>query len=137
MKHLLDVNVLMAAVWTGHVHHSQAMRWVAGKNLVTCPTAELGFIRISTHKKALALPMASVRDALARFLKERKVEQISDDLPALESHPKTSDQVTDHYLADLATRHGFKLATMDQNLKHAAAELLSIEDETEDAPDGD
>ena len=68
--------------------------------------------------------MAGVRQSLEEFVAERKAERIPDDLPALDSHPKTSDQVTDHYLADLAAKHGLKLATLDLQLKHPSAELL-------------
>ena len=52
------------------------------------------------------------------------MQRINDDLPALESHPKTSKQVTDHYLAALAGQHGFKLATLDERIKHPAVVLL-------------
>jgi predicted nucleic acid-binding protein len=45
-------------------------------------------------------------------------------LPALESSPKKSDEVTDFYLAALAEKHGFKLATMDTGVKHPAAVLI-------------
>lgn len=44
------------------------------------------------------------------------------DLPALESSPETSAQVTDIYLAELASRHGMKLATLDASIKHPAVE---------------
>jgi predicted nucleic acid-binding protein len=45
-------------------------------------------------------------------------------LPALESNPKTSDDVTDNYLAALAEKHGFKLATMDRKINHPAVTLI-------------
>ncbi|HEY1790139.1 MAG TPA: hypothetical protein VGJ73_18475 [Verrucomicrobiae bacterium] len=91
-----------------------------------CPIVELGFLRISTNKKSsIGLTMEEARKVLQRFASERKVERIPDDLPALESCPRESDEVTDHYLADLAARHGFKLATLDRNLKHSSADLIS------------
>ena len=62
--------------------------------------------------------MEQARSLLERFLAERGVERIADDLPALNSNPKTSEQVTDNYLADLAAKHGFKLATLDRQLSH-------------------
>jgi hypothetical protein len=46
------------------------------------------------------------------------------DLPALESRPQSSEQVTDHYLADLAVRHGLKLATLDEGIRHPATEVV-------------
>ncbi|MHC1766302.1 MAG: hypothetical protein AB9869_18715 [Verrucomicrobiia bacterium] len=72
--------------------------------------------------------MKHARKALEKFLVETKATRIADDLPALASQPGTSDQVTDQYLAALAHRHGCKLATLDQEIQHAAVELIqSIE----------
>ncbi len=120
MNYLLDVNVLLAAIWQNHPHHARAFGWLAGKNVVVCPLAELGFIRISTHPKIWGHPMDKTREIFERFLTERKAQRIPDDLPALESSPKNSDEVTDSYLAALAGRNGLKLATLDRGIKHPA-----------------
>jgi hypothetical protein len=69
--------------------------------------------------------MKHARTSLERFVRERQTEWIADDLPALKSHPAKTDQVTDHYLADLASKHGLKLATLDGQLKHPSVELVS------------
>lgn len=69
--------------------------------------------------------MADARTLLEKFLASHQATRITDDLPALDSRPITSAQVTDHYLADLAAKHAFKLATFDSGIKHAAVELLS------------
>jgi predicted nucleic acid-binding protein len=124
MKHLLDVNVLLAVLIKTHPHHSEAFTWLAGKSIVLCPIGELGFLRISSNKKAYGLPMDGIRQTLREFAAERKADRIPDDLPALNSHPRASAQVTDHYLADLAAKHGFKLATLDAQLKHPSVELV-------------
>ena len=124
MKHLLDVNVLLAAIWSNHPLHRQAFDWLDGKSISLRPLSELGFLRISTNKKAINAPMETARDLLDKFTAERKADRIPDDLPALESRPKTSDQVTDHYLADLAARHGLKLATLDAGIKHPTIERI-------------
>lgn len=68
--------------------------------------------------------MDKARELLERFIRERKADRIADDLPALESHPQLSEQVTDHYLADLAGRHGLRLATLDEGITHPAAEVV-------------
>jgi predicted nucleic acid-binding protein len=52
MSHLLDVNVLLASIWTIHSHHSAANAWRNGKTVSVCPLAEHGFLRISTNAKA-------------------------------------------------------------------------------------
>ena len=124
MNYLLDVNVLVAALWQNHPHHARAFGWLAGKNIFVCPLAELGCLRISTHPKIFNMPMEKTRELFARFLSERKVRRVDDDLPALKSSPKRSDEVTDSYLADLAVRHGLKLATLDHRIKHPAVVLV-------------
>jgi len=120
MKHLLDVNLLLAAIWSNHSKHTEAFAWLEGKSIETCPFSELGFIRISTNKKAINAPMDKARELLEVFIRERGAERIPDDLSALESHPQTSDHVTDNYLADLAASHRMKLATLDKGITHAA-----------------
>ena len=124
MKHLVDVNVLLAAIWSQHPQHTLTFDWLAGKEIVLCPLAELGFVRISTHKKAFNFPMDKTRELLATFTTERQATRIADDLPVLESRPEKSEQVTDHYLADLAAKHGLKFATLDTGIKHDAVDLI-------------
>lgn len=124
MKYLLDVNVLLAAIWANHPQYPVADAWLMDKSVVVCPISELGFLRISTNKKVVAVPMADARRALETFLRETKATRIADDLPALESHAENSEQITDHYLAALAHRHGCKLATLDGGIKHPAVEWV-------------
>jgi hypothetical protein len=126
MKHLLDVNLLIAGIVQTHSQHAHALGWLSGKEIVLCPIVELGFLRISTNNKSsIGLTMDSAREVLEKFASERAAERIHDDLPALASRPRTSDQVTDHYLANLAAKHGFKLATFDARLRHSSAEVIS------------
>ena len=125
MKYLLDVNVLLAAIWVNHSRHAEAFGWLVGKSIVLCPLAELGFLRISASPKVFNAPMERARGLLRQFAQERKAERIDDDLAALDSTPRPSDEVTDSYLADLAGRHGLKLATFDERLRHGAVEWVS------------
>jgi toxin-antitoxin system PIN domain toxin len=124
MKYLLDVNVLIASIWTDHVHHAVAEAWTKGKSLATCPLPELGFLRVSTHPKGLGAPMGDARKLLDDFMSKHGVEFMAADLPALESKAGRSDEVTDHYLADLAQAKGLTLATLDGAISHAAVERL-------------
>jgi len=125
MSHLLDVNVLLAAIWTNHPQHAQANAWIRGKELTVCPLSELGFVRISSNPKGINASMGDARTALDNFLIKYQVAWIPDNLRALESKPDKSDQVTDHYLADLADKHGVKLATFDAGIKHPAVQLIT------------
>ena len=137
MKYLLDVNVLLAAVWANHPQYAVADAWLTGKSVVVCPLAELGFLRVSTHKKAIAARMGDARYALGKFLSETGATRIADDLPALESHPENSEQVSDQYLAELAGRHGYKLATLDRGIEHAAVEVIESAPEPRNGSSGD
>lgn len=125
MKYLLDVNVLLAALWENHPHHQIASTWLAGKSIVVCPLSELGCLRISSNPKAINVPMDKCREVFEIFLAETKAGRIPDDLPALASHPKKSDGVTDSYLASLAEKHGLKLATFDNEINHPAVTVLA------------
>lgn len=125
MKHLLDVNFLLAALHAGHTQNAAALAWLPGKTVAICPLSELGFLRISTQPKAFGATMEAARAALETFRADRQAEFLADDLPALDSHPAKSDAVTDHYLADLAQKHGWKLATFDAGIKHPAVVLVT------------
>jgi predicted nucleic acid-binding protein len=111
LRHLLDVNVLLAAIWANHPQHAKAFAWLSGKIVILCPLSELGFLQ-------------KARDLLNQFATDRKAARIADNLPALDSHPDKSEEVTDHYLADLAALHGARLATLDQNLTHSAVDVI-------------
>jgi predicted nucleic acid-binding protein len=126
MKHLLGVSVLLASIIESHSANAPAQAWLKGKQVVLCPIVELGFLRISTNAAVpgMGFDMKQARASLEKFASERKAERIEDDLPALNSHPARSAEVTDQYLADLAAKHGFKLATLDGRLKHASVEVV-------------
>jgi toxin-antitoxin system PIN domain toxin len=123
-RYLLDVNALIAAIWINHPDHKKADAWLQGKQVVTCPLSELGFLRISTNPKALKSDMHSARRLLEAFLQQQEAGFLPADLPALKSNAQKSDQVTDHYLAELASNSGMKLATLDAGISHSAAELM-------------
>ncbi len=124
MTFLLDVNSLIAAIWSNHPDHSKTDSWLEGKNLATCPLSELGFLRISTNPKAVNADMTIARKLLEGFLENQKTEFIPDHLPALKSKAQKSLQVTDCYLADLAASKGMKLATLDGGIGHPAVEII-------------
>lgn len=122
--HLLDVNVLLAAIWVNHPQHPKAFAWLSGKNLLLCPLAELGFLRISTNRKVIGAPMQEARRLLEQFARDRKADRIADDLIALDSHPLKSEEVIDMYLANLAAKHGARFGTFDQTIAHVAVDVI-------------
>ncbi|HUS34284.1 MAG TPA: TA system VapC family ribonuclease toxin [Verrucomicrobiae bacterium] len=125
MKYLLDVNALIAAIWKNHPDHATIDAWLAGKELATCPISQLGFLRISTNPKALHADMTTARQLLEAFLQKYRSSFVADDLLPLSSSPQKSEQVTDHYLAELAASKGMKLATLDEGISHKAVELIA------------
>jgi toxin-antitoxin system PIN domain toxin len=125
MKYLLDVNVLIAAIWTTHADHAKADAWIHHKELATCPFSEAGFLRISTHPKALQSDMATARKLLADFIGKHSVEFVPADLPVMQSGATRSEEVTDFYLAELASKKNVRLATLDSQINHKAIELIS------------
>lgn len=124
MKYLLDINILFSGLWSTHSKHAAVRAWLQNKDVVLCPICELGFLRISTHPRALNQTMATAIRVLDQFIKDAKADWIPDDLPGRQSTAKTSDSATDEYLANLASKHGLKLATLDENLSHPSVELV-------------
>ena len=125
MTYLLDVNCLLAAVWSTHADHPKMDAWVGSRELATCAITELGFLRVSTHPKAIHADMASARQLLEDFIAKHAVRFLPCDLPALNSRATGHGAVTDAYLADLAQSKGMKFATLDRRLRHSAAELIT------------
>ena len=121
----MDISALLAAIWQTHASHRKVDAWLAGKSVAVCPLSELGFLRISTHPRGpFKAGMPDARELLSDFLAKHKCSFIGADLQALESLATESDSVTDCYLADLAQRHGMRMATLDARLKHASAQLI-------------
>ena len=78
MKFLLDVNALLAGVWGHHARHAEAFTWLQHKSIVLYPLTELGFLRISSNKRAINIPIRKARQSLEKFCSERKAERIFD-----------------------------------------------------------
>ncbi len=72
MKHLLDVNLLIAGIVQTHSQHALARDWLSGKEIVLCPIVELGFLRISTNSKsAVGLTTTALQGDFEKFALER------------------------------------------------------------------
>ncbi len=67
-QYLLDVNVLLAAIWSNHPQHAKAFAWLSRKSVLLCPLCELGFLRISTNKRVINAPMQQARNLVEKFV---------------------------------------------------------------------
>jgi len=126
MTFLLDVNTLIAAIWEDHADHATVNQWLAGKKTATCPISELGFLRISSGETfVFRAEIGLCRKWLGDFIQKHDCEFIPDDFSPQKTSARTSKQLTDIYLAELAQRHQMKLATFDKRISHPAVEIIS------------
>jgi len=125
VKYLLDVSTIVALLWSEHADHAKTTAWAAGKKLAVCPLTELGFIRVATSP-AFNATMADARTVLENFIKSEKPDFVPADSRALDGAvAPSSAKTTDWYLANLASRHGMKWATLDTRADHPARSLVA------------
>ena len=141
MRSLLDVNVLIALLDSGHTHHLAATSWLEKEvrhGWASCPITQNGCIRVMSQPAyPQALPATLVAQRLAEAAQGRDHEFWPDDVNLLE--PGNCDwsrilghrQVTDVYLLLLAVKHGGRLVTLDRRISvesvpQAGADQLAI-----------
>ncbi len=126
MRALLDVNVLIALMDIGHVHHMAAMEWIE-KNLLSgwasCPITQNGCIRIMSQPNyPAALPAAQVAERLAEAAASPEHEFWADSVSLLNlelfdlSRVLGPRQITDLYLLTLSVRNGGRFVTFDRRI---------------------
>ncbi|MDO8673907.1 MAG: VapC toxin family PIN domain ribonuclease [Dehalococcoidia bacterium] len=127
--YLLDVNLLLALSDPMHVHHEVAHEWFADRGHIswaTCPIAENGFIRIASHPSYPNRPgdVLAVTAILRQFCELPGHQFSAEDISVLAimepSAIITHAQITDVYLAGLASHKKGRLATLDQHIPVAA-----------------
>jgi predicted nucleic acid-binding protein len=124
--YLLDVNVLIAAIWRDHQDQLRVEAWLRGKQTATCPISELGFLRVSTGDTfPLRAEPELCRNALSEFVRKHRCRFVPDDFSPRTINAQSSTQFTDLYLAGLAENHRMKLATLDRRISHRAVEVVS------------
>ncbi len=131
MTYLLDVNVLLALAYQGHVHCRRASRWLhevqsgsgvdKAPRLATCAIVELGFIRIASGSSRLAENLSAARADLCRLKSKLGLMLLADALEAdrQPSWVTRSAQTTDGHLLELATAHAARLITLDGGITGA------------------
>lgn len=130
MRALLDVNVLIALLDAGHVHHGAATRWL-GEHLSTgtaarwasCPLTQNGCLRIlSNGAYVRPQPLAAVAARLTEATGTAHHEFWPDELSVLEpahfAHDRWlhSRQITDAYLLALAVHRDGVFVTLDRGI---------------------
>ena len=130
MQALFDVNVLVALLDGGHLHHRKATAWLAAHQRAgwaSCPLTQNGCIRIlSLASYPNSQPPGAVAARLAHALSGERHEFWPDSLSVLAprqlawEHVLGSRQVTDAYLLALAVKHGGRLVTFDRGISIAA-----------------
>jgi len=130
MRALLDVNVLIALLDAGHVHHAVATRWLgdhlsdsAGAGWASCPLTQNGCLRMLANRAyPRPQPVAAVATRLAEATTTPHHAFWPDDLSVLEparfTHERWLDsrQITDAYLLALAVHRGGVFVTLDRGI---------------------
>ena len=128
MKHLLDINTLIALGHSAHVHHARAIAWYralpgATTALCTCAITELGFVRVAVQA-GLQADVPAARKALAALKSSSSIpfEMMNDALGVdrLPGFAKTPSKLTDGHLFELARANKAQFATLDTGIPGAA-----------------
>lgn len=127
---LLDVNVLVALLDSGHLHHGLAMDWLqahADSGWASCPLTQNGCIRILAQPAYPNMhPPAQVAQRLAAAVAHPSHAFWPDDLSLLDAGRLTWERVlsprhiTDVYLLALAVRRGGTFVSFDRSIDLAA-----------------
>jgi len=126
MRALLDVNVLVALLDAGHVHHTAASGWL-DRNLergwASCPLTQVGCLRVlSSEGYPRAQPVGAVAARLREATSTRFHEFWTDDFSVLDTTRLDHDwllrtrQVTDGYLLAMAVRREGVFVTLDRGM---------------------
>ena len=126
MRALLDVNVLIALLDAGHLHHAAASQWLATHQKAgwaSCPLTQNGCLRIvSLPSYPNRQPMAQVAERLGFAATGAHHEFWPDSLSLLDAgrirwdRVLSSRQVTDTYLLAMAVSRQGRLVTFDRGI---------------------
>lgn len=123
MRALLDVNVLVALLDAGHLHHAAASAWMErhiDEGWASCPLTQNGCLRTMSadsypRPQPVAAVAARLREATATPLHEFWPDSFSllDDTRLDHDWLLRSRQVNDGYLLALAVHHDGVFVTLD------------------------
>ena len=132
MAALLDVNVLIALLDAGHMHHAVATQWLSDhldEGWASCPLTQNGCIRILSqaaypnHAPAAEVA-ARLGDAANHPAHHFWPDAISMLTPGLMAWSKllTGRHITDAYLLALAVKNGGQFVTLDKGIPLSAVQ---------------
>lgn len=126
MRALLDVNVLIALLDSGHVHHAAATRWLdthIEQGWASCPITQNGCLRIMSldaypRAQSVAAVATRLREATSMYFHEFWPDEISalDPLRFEQDRWLTSRQITDAYLLGLAVQRNGVFVTLERGI---------------------
>jgi uncharacterized protein len=126
MRSLLDVNMLIALLDAGHVHHAAASVWLyahGDKGWASCPLTQNGCLQIlSAEAYPRRQPLGAVAQRLLEATQTPHHEFWPDEISVLDPDRfdqrrwLTSRQIADAYLLALAVRREGRFATLDRNI---------------------
>jgi predicted nucleic acid-binding protein len=117
---LLDASVLIPLLSAEHVQHDRAAAWAGGlAQFALCPVVEGAFVRfavrLGAHAREAQEALRSVHARSGFEFWPDSVSYADVDVDEVRGHA----EVTDAYLAGLASARGGVLATLDQDLAAA------------------
>ena len=130
-----DVNVWLALVYRGHVHHPPAAEWFSRldhEKLHFCRFTQVAFLRLLTHASVMREDVRHqhaawqtynelLSDDRVSFLTEPDAEELEKTFRTLtSSRQATPQQWADAYLAAFAHAAGLTLVTFDRALRELA-----------------
>jgi toxin-antitoxin system PIN domain toxin len=124
---LLDINVLVALLWTNHEQHQAAGDWFESHQRAgwaTCPLTQAGFVRISSNPRIFpdAPPPAKALEILKANLDHPSHHFWKDEISLAQAIAPFAgrfsghQQTTDAYLFGLAIHKRGVLATFDTGI---------------------
>jgi toxin-antitoxin system PIN domain toxin len=125
--YLLDINVLVALLWTNHEEHQAARDWYRSHQRTgwaTCPLTQAGFVRISSNPRIFpdAPSSAKAGEILKANLKHPTHRFWKDEIPLAQAVTPFAgrftghQQTTDAYLFGMAIHKRGVLATFDAGI---------------------
>jgi toxin-antitoxin system PIN domain toxin len=135
------VNVWLALVADGHVHHERALRWYEstdpGSRIIFCRIAQIGLLRLLTTDVVMRTGVLNQDEAWSaydRLLEDERISLVHEP-PQLEGlfreitslkRPAPKDW-GDSYLIAFAKAFGYSLVTFDRAMAEKASTALLLQ----------